>query len=269
MTDKLFVGAIPEIYDRLLVPLIFEVYAADLAQRVAALKPQRVLELAAGTGALSRAMASRLSPATRILSTDLNQPMLDRAAARQNGDGRVAWQQADALALPLEDQRVDLVACQFGVMFFPDKVKGYREVYRVLRPDGHYIFNVWDRIEENDLAHCISVALEAHFPDDPPRFMAATPHGYFDTGRIRDELTTAGFSEIAIETIAHRSRANSAHDVATAFCQGTPLRNEILTRDPEGLQEATEASAQALRREFGSGAIEGRIRAHVISAMRP
>jgi ubiquinone/menaquinone biosynthesis C-methylase UbiE len=269
MTDKLFAGPIPEIYDRLLVPLIFEVYAADLAERVTALKPQRVLELAAGTGALSRAMASRLSPATRILSTDLNQPMLDRAAARQNGDGRVAWQQADALALPLEDQRIDLVACQFGVMFFPDKVKGYREAHRVLRPGGHYIFNVWDRLEENDFPRCISVALEAVFPEDPPRFMAATPHGYFDTGRISEELTTAGFTEIAIETVAHRSRAQSAEDVAIAFCQGTPMRNEVLARDPDGLQRATEASAQALRREFGSGAIEGRIKAHVISATRP
>ena len=134
-TDKLFAGSIPEIYDRFLVPLIFEPYAADLARRVAALGPSDVLETAAGTGVLTRALAAPLAPATRIVATDLNQPMLDQAARRQPAGG-VEWRQADALALPFADRSFDVVACQFGVMFFPDKVQGYREARRVLRPGG-------------------------------------------------------------------------------------------------------------------------------------
>src|SRR5438093_1952180 len=152
-TDKLFAGSIPEIYDRLLVPLIFEPYARDLAERLAGVKPREVLETAAGTGVLTRAIASRLPAGARIVATDLNQPMLDRAAARQPGDGRIAWRQADALALPFADQSFDAVACQFGVMFFPDKVQVYREARRVLKPGGRFLFNVWDRIDANEFAH--------------------------------------------------------------------------------------------------------------------
>ena len=122
-TDKLFAGSIPEIYDRFLVPLIFESYARDLAERVAKAKPQDILETAAGTGVLTRAIASRLPVHARLLATDLNQPMLNHAAAKLPHESRITWRQADALALPFEDQSFDVVACQFGVMFFPDRSK--------------------------------------------------------------------------------------------------------------------------------------------------
>ena len=137
-TDKVFAGSIPEIYDRFLVPLIFEPYATDLAGRIAGMKPRHVLETAAGTGVLTRALASRLAGDARIVATDLNQPMLDHAAAQQPPDRRLTWQQADALALPFEDRTFDVVACQFGAMFFPDKVQGYREARRVLKPGGRF-----------------------------------------------------------------------------------------------------------------------------------
>ncbi|MDB4995199.1 MAG: type 11 methyltransferase, partial [Myxococcaceae bacterium] len=142
-TDKLFAGSIPEIYDRTLVPLIFDCYARDLAERLAKVGSQQVLEVAAGTGALTRALASRLDAHARIVATDLNQPMLDHAAASLAGDARIAWRQADALALPFEDGTFDAVACQVGAMFFPDKIQGYREARRVLRPGGRFFFNVW------------------------------------------------------------------------------------------------------------------------------
>lgn len=141
-TDKIFAGSIPEVYDRLLVPLIFEPYAVDLGNRLAKTAPQSVLEIAAGTGVLTRVIASRLPALARIVATDLNQPMLDQAAARQSGDERIAWRQADAQALPFEDQSFDVAACQFGVMFFPDKVLAFKEVRRVLRRGGHFFFNV-------------------------------------------------------------------------------------------------------------------------------
>jgi ubiquinone/menaquinone biosynthesis C-methylase UbiE len=262
-TDKLFAGSIPEIYDRLLVPLIFEAYAADLAERLGRLNPQSVLETAAGTGVLTRAMAARLARPVRITATDLNQPMLDRAAGRQGGGRGIDWRQADALALPFADGAFDAVVCQFGVMFFPDKVRGFREARRVLKSAGRFLFNVWDRIGENDFADVVTEALASRFAHDPPRFLARVPHGYSDPEQVREELAAAGFGSVAMQTVAHTSRAASARDAAIAFCQGTPLRNELDAREESLLEEATEVATQALQKRFGSGPIEGRIRAHV------
>ena len=267
-TDKLFAGSIPAIYERFLVPLIFESYAADLAQRVAETEPQDVLETAAGTGVLTRALASRLPQDTRITATDLNAPMLDHAAARQPPDRRIAWQQADALALPFPAETFDIVACQFGVMFFPDKVQGYVEARRVLRSGGHFVFSVWDQISENEFADVVTEALAAIFPDDPPRFMARVPHGYHNVERIREELTAAGFSSISADAVDGTSKASSPRDAAIAYCQGTPLRNEIEARDASRLEHATVQATQALARRFGNGPIAGRIRAFVITAVR-
>jgi ubiquinone/menaquinone biosynthesis C-methylase UbiE len=266
-TDKLFAGSIPEIYQRFLVPLIFEPYAEDLAARVARVAPHDVLETAAGTGVLTRALAARL-PAARLVATDLNQPMLDLAAARQPDAKKVTWRQANALALPFADHSFDAVACQFGVMFFPDKAQGYREARRVLKPGGRFLFNVWDRIAENEFADVVTQALATLFPQDPPRFMARIPHGYHDVEEIRAQLAAAGFSQIAVETLEHTSKAPSPRDPAIAYCQGTPLRNEIEARDPARLDEATTRATEALAQRFGRGAVEGRIRAHVIVAMR-
>jgi ubiquinone/menaquinone biosynthesis C-methylase UbiE len=266
-TDKVFAGSIPEIYDRFLVPLIFDPYAADLAGRVALAQPRDVLETAAGTGVLTRALASRLAPSTRIVATDLNQPMLDQASQRQ-ADGRAEWKQADALALPFGDGGFDVVACQFGVMFFPDKVQGYKEARRMLRPGGRFLFNVWGPIEDNNFADVVTQALARVFPGDPPRFMARTPHGHHDVGRIREDLKTAGFADISVDAVDATSKAASARHAAVAFCQGTPLRNEIEARDASRLEEATNQAADALARRFGKDAIEGRIRALVITAAR-
>ena len=265
-TDKLFAGSIPEIYDRYFVPLIFEVYARDLAERIARVEPADLLETAAGTGVLTRAIAARLPAHARIVATDLNQPMLDHAATKQSQPNRVTWRQADALALPFEDKTFDVVACQFGAMFFPDKVAAYREARRVLKPRGHFFFNVWDKIADNEFADVVTEALATVFPQDPPRFMARTPHGYHDVEKIRAELTAAGFTDVSIDAVEHRSRAASPSDPAIAYCQGSPLRNEIEARDASRLAEATKAAADALARRFGSGPVDGRIKAYVITA---
>jgi ubiquinone/menaquinone biosynthesis C-methylase UbiE len=253
-------------YERLMVPLIFEPYARDLAARLAKTRPAAVLETAAGTGVVTRALALALPAEACMTITDLNQPMLDHAKSRQPADSRITWKQADALALPFEDQSFDAVACQFGAMFFPDKVKGYKEARRVLKPGGHFFFSVWDKIEENDFADVITQELAAVFPNDPPRFMARTPHGYHDEKQIRQELKAVGFTTVSFDAVDARSKAASPRDPAIAYCQGTPLRSEIEARGAPGLEEATNRAAAAMARKFGTGAVDGRIRAFVISA---
>jgi len=203
----------------------------------------------------------------RYIATDLNQPMVDYAASRQPPDTRIEWRQADALALPFEDAAFDLVCCQFGAMFFPDRTSGYREARRVLKSGGHFLFNVWDRIEENVFANDVTNALARIFPNDPPRFLARTPHGYHDTDLIRSELEQAGFSRVSIETRAEQSRAASARLPAVAYCQGTVLRNEIEARESGKLEAATGYVASAIADQHGHGEVAAKIQAHIIVAV--
>jgi len=263
--DKAFSGQVPEIYDRYLVPLIFEAYAIDIAGRVASRKPARTLEIAAGTGVVTRALAAALLEDASIVATDLNQPMLDRAAAV--GTGRpVTWRQADAQQLPFEDGQFDAVVCQFGAMFFPDRPKAFAEARRVLAPGGVLVFSVWDRVEENEFAALVTNALAEMFPADPPRFLARTPHGYFDRAQIARDLLHAGFAKSPkIDTQAARSRAASARHPAIGFCQGTPLRTEIETRRADALLEATGICEAKISQRFGSGPVDARIQAHIVS----
>ena len=266
--DARFAGSIPQLYERCLVPLIFAPYAADLARRVARRQPARVLELAAGTGVLTRHLATTLPARVAIVATDLNQPMLDHAAAI--GTARpVQWRQADALHLPFPAAAFDVVVCQFGVMFFPDKARAFAEARRVLRDHGQFIFSVWDQIEHNVFAASVTEALATVFPDDPPRFLARVAHGYHDPAVIAQDLARGGFTQsVQATTVPARSRAASPRIPAVGYCQGTPLRSEIEARDPVRLGEATDHATEVIARQFGAGAVDGKMQAHIIAIDR-
>lgn len=263
--DTVFSGSIPSLYDRYLGPLIFEPYAQDLAHRLSGLNPARVLETAAGTGIVTRALVRLLPDSVNIVATDLNQPMLDHAA-EQTSSRRVSWQRVDAQSLPFPDGAFDAVVCQFGVMFFPDRRKAYREARRVLKAGGCFIFSVWDRIEYNEFADLVTLAAADVFPDDPPLFFARIPHGYHDKEAIIADVQSAGFANVAAETITRRSVAPSCRDPAIGLCQGTPLRNEIEARDANRLIALTDAAAARISARFGEGPVDGMIQAHVITA---
>src|SRR3954468_14105824 len=222
-------------YDEYLVPAVFQPYADDLASRVARHQPRAVLELAAGTGVLTRAMLAKL-PGVQITATDLNVAMVDVGSAHVPA---ATWRQADAMQLPFGDASFDLAACQFGVMFFPDRPTAYAEVARVLRPGGHFLYNCWGPLSTHDVETAVIAALAESFPDDPPTFLARVPHGYHDADRVRDDLTQAGFGGVHIDTVELDCRASSAGVLARGYCRGTPLRPEIEAR---GDLEATTAS---------------------------
>lgn len=264
-SDATFAGSVPAFYQQYLVPLIFEPYAADLAQRLTRRPLRRVLEIAAGTGVVTRRLALALPDGVVIVATDLNQGMLDQAAAA--GTSRpVEWRQADAAQLPFPNEAFDAVVCQFGVMFFPDKAGAFAETRRVLRPGGLFLFNTWDRIEENEFADVITAELATLYPADPPRFLARTPHGYADRAIIERDLSAAGFSRPAeFVTLTESSRAASADIPALAYCQGTVLRSEIEAREPGGLARVTARAAEAIRHRFGDSPVEGKVQAHVVA----
>ena len=263
-TDAAFSGSIPALYDRCLGPLLFEPYARDMAERVAALRPRRILETAAGTGIVTQALA-RAFPEAEIVATDLNQAMLDVAASRLSSP-KVRFQAADALSLPFPDGSFDAAVSQFGVMFFPDRMGAYREALRVLTPGGRFLFNCWDRLDRNPVSDVIASAVAALFPDDAPSFLNRVPFGYHDTAQVERDLRAAGFGDIRFETVTLESRIASAREAALGLCQGSPLRSEIEQRDPNRLEEATAAAAAELeRRGFGDGGASP-LSAHVFSA---
>jgi len=263
-----FTGSVPELYTRHVGPIFFEPYAADLAGRLKGLLSGKLLETACGTGIVTRAIAAALPDTVSITATDLNQPMIDFAKL-QPGVERVRWRQADAQDLPFPEQTFDVVVCQFGVMFFPDKEKAYREALRVLKPGGRFFFNVWDRVESIDLVFVLNNSLTKMFPDNPPRFIERTAMGYHDVAKIRADLAQAGFMESTVDTRTLPCRADSAQNVAFGLVQGTPIVAEITERDPAGFDKVVNAATQAIAERFGPGPIEASMQAHIVVAIRP
>jgi SAM-dependent methyltransferase len=262
-SNAAWVGTMPEAYERWLGPTIFQPFAEDLARRVAARAPSRVLELAAGTGIATRQLLAAV-PAAEIVATDLNPAMVELGRRLAPG---AAWERADAAALPVEDASFDVVACQFGVMFFPDRVAALAEARRVLRPGGTIVISTWDTVDRHAFAAALAAALEHTFPDQPPTFVVAIPHGYADVAVVEDDLRTAGFAGVAIEHLHLDGRADGAADVARGFCTGTPLRAELEARG--SLDAALSAISTEMAARLGSGTVRGEMAALVASAIAP
>ena len=266
MVEKhaVFDGSIPKYYDAHLGPMFFEPYAMDLAGRVDVPAGGAVLEVACGTGRVTRLLRERLPESVHITATDLNDAMLDYARGRFTNHPALTWRQADAAALPFPDASFDAAVCQFGYMFVPEKETAMKEARRVLRPGGTFLFNVWDRIEENDIARTTHETVASFFPENPPPFYSV-PFGFHDTERIRSMLTAAGFADVRIDTLAQESRSPSANDAALGLILGNPVATDIRERGTVPIEQVVDAVEARLRERFGDPP-RARMRAHVVTA---
>lgn len=262
-----FVGSIPENYDRYLGSVLFEPYAADLVKRVRVPEGGSLLEVACGTGIVTRRLRDQLDESIKIVATDLNEAMINYASQKFRAHENIEWKSADALDLPFEDQSFDAVVCQFGLMFFPDKQKGVSEAYRVLKPSGHFIVSVWDAIEHVDLAKAAETVIKKFFPEDPPDFYDI-PFSFHEQDKLRSVLTTAGFREIKIDVVPFPCVSSSARDAAHGLIHGNPVITAINERDPSKAPEVEASLAEKIAAQFGSTPMQARMQAIVCSAVR-
>jgi ubiquinone/menaquinone biosynthesis C-methylase UbiE len=267
-THSEFVGSIPETYDAHLGPLLFEHYAADLAGRMTVPAGGRVLELACGTGIATERLRAALPEDVEIVATDLNEAMLDFARNQRGGLPNLRYQVADALDLPFEDSGFDAVTCQFGVMFFPDKAAGAREVTRVLKPGGAYHFNVWDSLDRNPVFKVAQDTISRFFDGDPPTFLLL-PFGYYALDPIKDLLEDAGFGALQISVVPTVVERPSAREVALGCVEGNPGIHEIHARATAPAEEIVDAVAAALREVFGDAPLRTPLQAIVVTARKP
>ncbi|PYS22870.1 MAG: ubiquinone biosynthesis protein UbiE [Acidobacteria bacterium] len=262
-----FVGSIPENYDRYLGPTLFEPYAADLVARVNVPAGSTVLELACGTGIVTRRLRERLAGSTKLVATDLNEAMLNYASRKYKDGENLEWRQADATELPFSERSFDAVLCQFGLMFVPDKGQALREAHRVMKPGGKIVFNVWDAIEQNDFARIAHETIAKFFDDNPPDFYQI-PFSLHDRSAIESLLTDSGFKEIDFTLLPLESKAASARDLTRGLIHGNPIINSIRDRNEEMIPEIEAAVFEAVVAKFGDAPVRARMQALIFSAAR-
>jgi ubiquinone/menaquinone biosynthesis C-methylase UbiE len=266
--DAAFVGSIPENYDRYLGPIYFHHYADDLAARLVVTPEMHVLETACGTGILTARLVRRLAGQGTVVATDLNEPMLAYARQKGLGGSHLEWRQADATKLPFDDSSFDAVMCQFGLMFYSDKVTGLREAFRVLKPGGHHVFSVWDALEQNRIAKISHDTIGSFFPSKPPQFYLV-PFSLHDAAKISAWLDGVGFRRVECHEVRKVGMSPSAEAAALGLIEGTPAYLAIMEQRPEVLANIKAALARNLIAEFGDQPLRCQLRAYVFSAMRP
>ncbi|CAG0978455.1 Demethylmenaquinone methyltransferase [Phycisphaerales bacterium] len=266
MSQPSFAGSVPRIYHTYLGPLIFEDYAKDLSARLAPGANDRILELACGTGIVTRQIVGAMPKGATLTATDISPPMLEIAKQEVGTDPRVTFQAVDACSLPFAAASFDAIVCQYGVMFFPDKVKAMREARRVLKPRGRYIFNVWDSLQHNPIPRVVHETLGRLFPDNPPLFVAQTPYGWFDRAEIERVTRAGGFTNVTLEEVGFDCAAATAEDVARAWLEGTPLFPALQERGVTDLTAVRQTVTKELAARFGDKPCRSTIRAVVVTA---
>lgn len=265
-----FSGSVPNTYHNFLGPLIFDAYARDIVARLAPLlkaKPDaRILELACGTGIVTNLIAHALPSGASLLATDISEPMLNLARANFSGAPGVTFQTADACSLPWKDASFDIIVCQYGIMFFPDKVKAMKDARRVLAPGGTYLFNIWDSFEHNPIPRTAHETLTALFPANPIPFLAKFPFGYSDRVEIERVTRAGGFQNVRLETVGFPCTAPNASDAARAWIDGTPVSAGLVERGAPDSTQIKRDVESALAARFGAAPCKSTMRAIVGTA---
>lgn len=216
-------GNAAEVYERHLAPAMFAPWVPTLLDRARVQPGEHVLDVACGTGIVTRAAAERVGNAGRVVGLDLNEAMLAVAQSVPLAMGaRIEWIAANALALPLPAAAFDVVLCQQGLQQFPDRPTALREMRRVLVPRGRLVVSVWSRIEHNPSMEALVEVLERHVGTEAARNRRA-PFALGDADELRDLLVGAGFGDVEIETMAETAHFPSPERFVDYQLAATPF----------------------------------------------
>jgi ubiquinone/menaquinone biosynthesis C-methylase UbiE len=243
-----FAGSVPANYDKYLGPLLFEPYALDIVERLKGRRLRSVLELACGTGRVTAHLVNLLDEDGKLTATDLNADMIEVAKQRVDNE-KIEWLVADAQELPFDADSFDHIICQYGVMFFPDKLKAFKEAYRVLQQGGRYFFNTWDDMKFNPRTTILRKIMEEMFADEAPEFLQKGPYSFFDREEIRRLMEEAGFTEITIEVVQKQSSYNTEDDFIKGFIDGSPLSAFLINKDDKVKTELKEKVKKAMQEQ--------------------
>lgn len=262
-----FSGSIPQNYDRYLGPLFFEPFALDMAERVRALRPKNLLEVACGTGRATRHFVDAISPGGAIVATDINPAMVAYASNQLGLHRSIQWDIVDAVSLPYPDNTFDCIVSQFGVMFYSDRPKAYAEALRVLKPGGMFLFTAWDKIEHNPVARLTDETITDFFPIDTPAFYKV-PFSYHNEYQIRDELAAGGFEEVHTVLLRLTGHSADSQSAARGLLEGTPVFSAIVERDESLLPPMRQALSTGLAETFGAAQLDVPLQARLVVAMK-
>lgn len=246
-----FSGNIPANYDNYLGPLFFEPFALEVAARLGPLQPAALLEIACGTGRVTRHLPKNLPAGADIVATDINPEMLAYARKMMPEGNSIIWDIADAVSLPYRNESFDCILSQFGVMFYSDRPQAYSDALRTLKPGGTFVFTVWDALQFNPAARMADSTLAHFFPVDTPAFFKI-PFSYNEDHLIRYELALAGFKDIRVERLPLTGYSDTAENAAKGLLEGTPAHTAIVGRDEALLPLIQAELARELTAAFGA-----------------
>jgi ubiquinone/menaquinone biosynthesis C-methylase UbiE len=262
-----FIGlSVAEKYERYLGPLLFEPFAEDLVARIKGKNYSEVLEIACGTGRVTRHLRQALPETTKLVATDL-QPDMIKVAADAMPTETINWQTADAQQLIFADERFDLVVCQFGLMFMPDKMKATSEIFRVLKKGGRFIFNTWDKVENNGVVYVGNQIICSYFPENPPSFYRV-PFSMSQPDQIEILLVAAGFKNVKVHAVEKEGISPSAKEAAIGIVEGNPIYGRIIEKDPKLVEVIRAAVEQKIAEQYGDVPLRSPLKAWVFEATR-
>ena len=259
-------GGAAEIYERHMVPAIFGPWAEDLLALATPKPGERVLDVACGTGVVTRLVAQRVGPTGTVVGLDLNPGMLAVARAVPPRHGaQIEWREGNVGAIPVADATFDLALCQQGLQFFPDRPAALREIRRVLAPRGRLALSVWRPMQHSSGFEALATALGRLIAPEAAAIMQG-PFALGSADELRTLVTGAGFGDVVVQPAAKTLRFPSPEEFVRRYVAATPLAAVVAKANDEARAALITEVDAALKSSVDHDGLAFPIEAHLVLA---